>query len=418
MVVQSEDNIANRLKSTDSLTISIIKSLELINITHDSKRGWVMQNKMKPIKPDVIAVKIRSSMRSNNVQSIPSVKEITDILKGLSFDFKDVYEDECYEKIKYNPDIKHDYCTEISRMISGNNYNEIYPWVLKQFIYVVKRKYKYQYSRMPIFPIFYGAQGTGKSNFIRLFCNVLPPHKYEFVINGENILDDKFSDFISDSLIIHLDEMGGMNKISLSKLKSMVDSQDSTNRIYYTKDKTKDFTQASFIGATNHYVSNIFVSTDDIRKYFQWNFYSVPEGENEEQYKIKKNKEFESFDFFKLWQSVDENGPEPFSNPEIYQKYLTLVNETCKSSTPTTLFLDDYINEHSGEWILKRDLHKEYETAMRGESKNNILSYGKFKELCEQRGFVFKHTEKGDGYIIPQSKMDKLKGKVMSNECS
>ena len=69
-------------------------------------------------------------------------------------------------------------------------------------------------------------------------------------------------------------------------------------------------------------------------------------------------KAIESFDYLTLWQSVNENDTEPFSDIATYEKYKAYVKEVCSSTTPSTDWIDEYLKENAGEWVKKQTYGK------------------------------------------------------------
>jgi hypothetical protein len=145
-----------------------------------------------------------------------------------------------------------------------------------------------------------------------------------------------------------------MGKASIEKLKTIVDAQYTSFVRLYENSTTTGFVKATLIGGSNDMVKNILISTDENRKWLQVNFYS--RREHDENYCRVQINEIENFDYKNLWQSADENGVEPFSNPDIYTRYLKYVSETCRSSSPATDWIEQLIEDNGGKWILKKSL--------------------------------------------------------------
>ena len=108
---------------------------------------------------------------------------------------------------------------------------------------------------------------------------------------------------------------------------------------------------------------NILCSPVDNRKWCQLDFYN--RGENDEAFCRDKISKLLAIDFIQLWQSVNEHGPEPFDDSEIYTRYLRFVDSTVSSETPTTDYIDDVIQKNGGKWLNKKELFQKYENTVK-----------------------------------------------------
>ena len=97
-------------------------------------------------------------------------------------------------------------------------------------------------------PIFYGAQGKGKTKwFNRLVPPALDPKKYLFV---GTINDDKDSKLhLSSKFIINLDELGSLNREEIGYLKSLYSLTHVTIREPYMRKSKALIRRASFVGS-------------------------------------------------------------------------------------------------------------------------------------------------------------------------
>ncbi|MEI6390386.1 MAG: VapE domain-containing protein [Verrucomicrobiota bacterium] len=388
-------------------TLQAVQSaLQHYQYSYDSRRGWILTGNTLPHSDlyTIIATKITNYLESIQSPTLPSQQKIISQLELLQGQIQDKYADECWDNIKFNP-AAIDTSESMMRLISGNNYNPIYPAILRQLLYSIKSKMIGKAVASPIFPIFYGRAGTGKSRFIRAFAKPIPEHKYAFIQAGDKLVNsESHTAMLHDNYLIHLDEMSGLNKADIGKLKTL-DAPTISYRPLYTNTTKRAFNCSTLIGATNTSVKNILISTDDNRKWVQLNFYEPPI-DNTEVFIRGIIDDIESFDYINLWQSVNEDGLEPFSDPSTYTLYKQYVREVCNSTTPTTNFIDEYLVAHADTWISKKDLYKTFKEEV--DTKLNPMREDLFFETCEKRGFVF-HRKPGVGtygYDVPAIKKE------------
>ncbi len=94
-----------------------------------------------------------------------------------------------------------------------------------------------------------GKQGKGKTTWIE---NLMPPSLKNYILTGRITAKDKDSIvFLSDCLIINLDELDKMNNNDLNSLKSLITRPAVKLRKPYDKYSTNEPRRASFAGSTN-----------------------------------------------------------------------------------------------------------------------------------------------------------------------
>ena len=213
-----------------------------------------------------MASRIRNYLETIQSPYVPPTITIGEYIGLHTFDLLKEHTQRVYEKIKYVPEAK-DNSEQLSRFISGDNYNPVYPSIIRQWIWCVKNRIQHREFYSPIFPIFYGQGGIGKSRFIRSLCAPLPQHKYAFIRAGDSIVNsESHTAMLHENLVIHIDEMTGMGKADLSKLKTL-DAMYVAYRPLYTNTTLRGYNEASLIGASNTEVRNILVSTENNRKW-------------------------------------------------------------------------------------------------------------------------------------------------------
>lgn len=370
---------------------------------YDSQMGFILEDNTTD-NFSLMATNIINRLEEIQSPHIPCHNRIILELEGLQNTLQKKYSADCKLKLKYNPSAI-DTSEEIMRLIAGNNYNPIYPSIIKQVIYCVKNKMRVKAVCSPIFAIFYGGAGIGKTKFIKSFVKPIPLHKYASIRSGEHLVNtESHVPMFHDNYIIHLDELSGLSKADIGKLKGL-DATHSHYRPMRTNSTKCGFNAATLIGATNTAVKNVLISTDDNRKWVQVNFYDPPV-DNREPFIQGVITKIVDFDYVNLWQSVNEDGSEPFSDPTTYTLYKQYVKEVCSSTTPTTTFIDDYLIAHADTWISKKDLYKIFKDEV--DTKLNPMRSDLFFEICEKRGFIFRRQSHNGtyGYDIPAIKKE------------
>jgi len=382
--------------------------LALCDYKYDHKKGWLKgtDSICTSYSPTKMSSDIRNALETmtETKWTIPSKSNIIDTIDSISIDAQNKHATARFDDIRFDKTAQ-DTSVELCKLISGDKYDPIYPHILRQWIYSVKRKSRGDSVRCPLLPMFYGGAGTGKSTFIRSLCSPIPENKYVFFKNGESIVNsEKHTQMLLDHSIIHIDEMAGMQDGHIDKLKSMLDMEYVSYVPLYTNTSKSGFVTANFIAASNSAINTLLVQTEDIRKWVQINFYEPPDDESREEYIRKQIDAIQSFDYVNLWKSVDENGVEPISDPTIYTQYLEYVKRVCSSTTPTSDWIDSYIQNHDDSWILKTELYDAYYKYLQEKKHKKIMGKDKFYELCQKRGMKLKRQGgTGDrGFYIPE----------------
>lgn len=389
-------------------------ALEALGLVYKNGFGWV--EKTDPYQreqpKDVLATLVRHYLQVNKSERQMSKQIIIDAAIAIERSVLTQHATNCFNAIAYKPEAK-DTFEELLRLICGDNYQPIYCDMLRQWIYCVKRRLKGERVRSPFLPIFYGKMSVGKSSLLKLLYSPLPKSDCHLLKDGDKLANsESHARIFSSALVVHLEEMGGMTKADIEKLKTVLDAEYMSSRTYHTQNIEQRFVRASLIGASNTPVSAVLLSVDDNRKWAQIDFYNPPEVDGEK-FKVALIKQCEAFDFVNLWQSVNENGDEPFTNPKVYSAFIAHVKATCKSSSSTTEFLDELIDDAGGEFIANRDLRERYQAAI----GRYAIEPNKFKQLLLNRGFKKDRTKSERGWIIPSNEpMAKLLPPITTSE--
>ena len=131
--------------------------------------------------------------------------------------------------------------------------------VLKHFIWQVKRKivndpnYPVLYHLMIVF---YGAQGLGKSTWIKLFTSVLAD--FTASTDFKMIVDERNHDLWSKFILI-LDEMADSTRTNIEDIKRKITEASFSGRKMRSNNATQIINRATFIGASNKDISRLII---------------------------------------------------------------------------------------------------------------------------------------------------------------
>jgi hypothetical protein len=377
--------------------------MALVNIQSYYKDGigWTYKDDIysREIRPNVMAIRIRDWLQTEQFKAIPAAGNIIDMLDTIRDGSEMLRAEKSYKAIEYDPTAK-DTFTELSQLICGDNYLPIYADMFRQWVYVVKRRIKSLPVKCPFFPILYGGASIGKSKFMRALYAPLPQSQCHLIKEGDKLANsESHGKAYASNLVLHLEEMSGMSKADVEKIKSILDADTLTTRRYHTQEMDQRYIRASLIGATNHRVKNILIALNDIRKWAEITCYTPPE-DNASQYCWDRVQAILDFDMLNLWRSVNEEGTEPFSNNTIYDTFRDHVTKTCQSSTPTSEFISDLIDKHKAEqvFITNDELRTQY--------KNEVptqyhVRWDMLCELLEKKGFKKYRRNYGRGHTTP-----------------
>lgn len=299
--------------------------------------------------------------------------------------------DDFVESLRYKP-YPVDLVEQIARQITQSNYEDMYTTVLRHVIWTVKRRIFQKDDYCPIFLNIYGSAGAGKSEFVRAFTSIFPPGEKISVSCADELVNDERSQykFIESSFIV-LDELSGLSKADIGKLKTIIDQKQVSYRVLGGNTTQTGRNRAQLLGTSNTRLSNIILADSDIRKWAEIDFYKF-----EEDVSGNMVSKLHSIDWLALWQSVDENGPSPMHNPETYSAYCKWTERKCTHVTPTLDYIYNHICTHAGEFVAFNDMYDDYKS-----KTDNSMSKPRFKELIEKKGFEKKRTSASRGYVVP-----------------
>lgn len=189
--------------------------------------------------------------------------------------------------------------------------------IIKKLIWQVKRKIQKIPVTNHLMPILLGPQGVGKTTWINKFVGPLS----ELVASTDfrQITDDRNID-IWENFVLILDEMGYATKADIEVVKNLITATTILRRVMRSNNAIGIRQNAVLIGATNREIDQIIRDETGARRFIGIRFLKRP------------NFDFiNSTDFSLLWQSVDEQGPDPLSP---YIKDMQVVQEEIRVMNP------------------------------------------------------------------------------------
>ena len=282
------------------------------------------------------------------------------------------------DKIKYDS-TKPDKFEELSRFISHDLYEPMYSVVLKHMIWTIKRRLFRLPEYCPIFINFYGDAGCGKSEFVKSMFSIMPPTLKSEASQANELFNDERQTFrFVESFVIVMDELTGLDKSDINKLKNQIDRTIVVYRQLGFNQTNEGRNNAQLIGTSNTRLSNIIIADSDIRKWCEIDFYAYPDNE----VPTKMVTPLQKYDWLSLWQSVDENGPSPFHDSNVYKEFKDWTSEKSKHESNTTEFIDYCMATYFTVIKTKMEIMNEYENY----EDKYTMSWPKIKEQLIKRG--------------------------------
>ena len=211
--------------------------------------------------------------------------------------------------------------------------------VLWHMVWQVKRK-MFGLVADPILATFiYGMQNTGKSTALRKLFS--PVGEYVFDADINNAIDARWSFLSEQYFVLNVEELLGMAKADVEKLKSFVTKHVQVTRILGGHNSAVTKQNLSIIGSTNRPISSLIMDETGMRRWYQ---ITGPQSPGEKMDFSAIN----SVDYFALWQSIDETRETSllYDCPE-HVSHLAARQESWRRFSETETFL-----RSTGYWPL------------------------------------------------------------------
>jgi hypothetical protein len=352
--------------------------------------SWKLNS--NPIRLDELSIFLWTYRAANGLPEITKDK-INNILLSKEYDVKAKNLSNFKDLIRYNPLAK-DSCDDIIKILTHTNYHLMYPIVLKHIVWTVKRRLYDLPVYCPIFLNIYGSAGSGKSEFVKAMFSIFPATLKSQVSNAADLFNDERQAFrFVESYVISMDELTGLNKTDMNKLKNQIDAEKIVYRMLGFNKLAEGKNNAQLIGTSNTRLQNTLFTDSDLRKWCEIDIFKYEDKEVPE----KLVTPLQKYDWLNFWQAIDENAKSPFEDSEIYNAFRRWTEERCLTETPTVEFIKNYIEKNGNAFKTMDEIWEAYT----GQVDDKAMSKSKLKELIEKYGFVKHRITKGRGYNVP-----------------
>lgn len=267
---------------------------------------------------------------------------------------------------------------------------------MKQFIWQVKRKLTGREVNQHLFVVLYGAQDLGKTRAMHRLLQ--PINELTHELTDLSVLNDNRElGLLARSFVVFVDEMARASAADMAKLKNIVTSPVINQRVMNTTLHSSKTNNATFIGAANMEVQDIFYDPSGVRRFWQIN--CAPRIDWAA---------VNSVDALAIWRSVDESD-ENYPVKAVWPQMKAIQHEEFRQKDSVELFNDEL--EPAAEPMLARDIYPYYVEFCRktGQSAMNVFSLQKFSRVLAKYRPVEKVEGKQNGFkVVPSEYLEKL----------
>ncbi len=391
----------NKLNTKTVVKLNVIDQVNMslaelnCELSYSELAEWRMNNYI--VSFDELIIRIWCH-RENMEQKRISKEQISFALANIESTKKEQIFMSFKDLITYSPDAPDTFDT-LAKLISVEHYDPMYPIVLKHVVWTVKRRLFELKDYCPIFLNVFGSAGIGKSELLRAMFSIFPSSMKSSVNNASELFNDDRQTFrFAQHYIIIMDELTGLNRADLNKLKNQIDSLIVIYRMLGYNKTASGRNNAQLIGTSNTRLANTLITDRDVRKWAELDMFAYPDAE----VPAKMVKPLIDFDWLTLWRSVDERGLSPFHDPAIYSAFKQWTAAKCEAETPTSIYIRDLIEQRHGQIVSLPDLYEDYTLTI----TEKHLGRSNFKEKIEKYGFVHTRTTSKRGYLIPDTLTD------------
>ncbi|MDH7975713.1 VapE family protein [Sphingomonas sp. AR_OL41] len=203
--------------------------------------------------------------------------------------------------------------------------------VLKKFVWQVKRKLHGLPVTHHLMPVLFGAQGSGKSWFLRALC--APLAEVTSFSDFGAIGDDRNID-LWRSYIIVMDEMAKAGKADIEVTKHVITAENLERRPMRTTSTVTIRQCATMIGASNMSLVELIRDETGNRRFVELAWGNPPHGF------------VDGFDFGSAWRSVHHTDADPMAD---YMDDLAAAQSQSRNHGPVESWLLDLDENHWGE---------------------------------------------------------------------
>lgn len=247
--------------------------------------------------------------------------------------------------------------------------------VVAHWCWQVKRKLYGKPVVNHIMPVLYGKQGSGKT---RAITRLLAPLKdYQVSLSVAALADDRYYPKLATSLVCVLDELQGIRKTEVAKIKNVITADTLEPRQLHSHDVFSYENQCSFIGASNVPLGEQFTDTTGMRRFAELQCLDRMDWMT-----------INEIDVAQLWAEVDERREEGYLTGQLLADLRDL-QEAITAVDPFTMFLSEkYSNDdHTPQEATVTEIYNEF-AAFCAASGFDPLNKGLIGKRLKALGFV------------------------------
>lgn len=216
--------------------------------------------------------------------------------------------------------------------------------VVKKFMWQVKRKARGMTVTNHLMPVLTGGQGKGKTEFVKAMTKPLRDFMRE--VDFGMLTDGKTTDIWS-ALILFIDEMGHFTKADVDKVKNVITTTELSIRSMRQNHSAVIRNAATLIGCSNKDLGQLIRDETGGRRFAELEWSNTPDWEASN-----------AIDWALLWQSVDENGPDPLFQANMVE-VLREQQEANRNQHPVEIWCREFAHTVKN-WKTASELHLSY----------------------------------------------------------
>ena len=413
--MQKNKNAANAAKkspdsseqaeSTKGLSFIDYVQVDLaeLNIKIDSDTRTFHGVSGKSLTTETVATDIEANRDTQEKPGIGRQRIVNALERLLEYEQELVFV-ETVSAVAFDSTVR-DQFDELAGIICGPECNDdekkFVPLLLRHVLWSMKRRLNGHRVDNPLLLNIYGQAHCGKSKFLELLLSPLPRTLWFACAHGDSLMNDErwvrtFGDFYG----IVLDELGGMKKADLAKLKNSIDSPFLTYRVMRTNSVSKVRNTAQLLGTSNSRLRDTFAADDNVRKYAEIDFVSYATMDEQ---KSKVWDRLNEFDWMSLWRSVDENQDlSPMF--EDWEQFVIWTSNKCVRQTLANIWWSQFLDEHEGETIAASEIQRSLDHYYEKHQVEKQFRKGKnaLAKLLDSGGCQRDRSSgKGTFYVLP-----------------
>lgn len=272
--------------------------------------------------------------------------------------------------------------------------------VLANFIHRTKNHMRGHWTHSThLMPVLYGEQGSCKTFTIEHF---LSPIREFYSVVGFELFDDNSKMYdLSVMPVMFMDEMSGVSKSDVEKVKGVMHAECRLLRQAYGKAVTRTLV-SSFIGATNRDISTLLRDETGNRRVFQIETPRLSRGD------VAK------FDMLAIWRSVNEDAAAPLYVNESALEAVTVAQQSQRYTGPVERWLRALeVGDEDDPWVSYADKQLTAGTLFKGYFKPWLDSFdpGEARQWSDQKlGRELSRLSRDKTWIVKGMKAHKSAG--------